>query len=149
MRILSADAGSAYGAGDDVIITDEITHWRSNDLWVAMMSGTIKRRDCVSIVLSNAGYVGTWQWDALKQAESDQRCVVHNEEGYKSGWVDKEQLEKTRSQLIASTGSIYEASRLIDNIWISSRMGACFLPDSVETMRSPDADLPLEISLDD
>lgn len=143
--ILSADAGGAFGAGDDVIICDELTHWPSQDLFVALFSGRIKRQSNITIIITNAGYKGTWQWEALNNAKSNPKWDVYDKPGYKSGWVTKDMLKETRDFIIRTTGNVHEAMRLLDNLWISSKAGACFLPEDIEAMETIDADEPILI----
>lgn len=145
LEILSADAGSAYGGASDIIICDELTHWPPSGqaLWVALTSEGIKKPMCVMFVITNAGYQGTWQWNALQQYRQDPDWHVVDKPGYVASWVDAKRIESTRQQILASTGSAQEALRLLDNIWVSSRAGAVFQPELVSAISDPDAPTPL------
>lgn len=143
LQILSADAGSAYGLGDDVIICDELTHWPAEDLWVAMTSGAIKRLHNLLVVITNAGYKGTLQHRALLEAKKSTNWRVYDEPGYKASWTSKEKLADMKRLIIASCGSMHEVNRLIDNMWISARMGSVFSSDDIEALENELASDPI------
>lgn len=137
--ILSADAGSAYGGSSDLVVMDEVTHWDSIELWTALKSETIKVPHCMTVVLSNAGYHGTWQHEAIERAKGDPDWHVYDEVGYKAGWVRPAKLAAERDDCIRTTGSTMEADRLFDNIWVSSRMGSVFSPRDISAIFDPSA----------
>jgi phage terminase large subunit-like protein len=68
IRVISSDAPTAWGLGGTHrrfrIIADELTVWRSEDLWSALVSSTGKVKDAQLIILSNAGFDAerSWQW---------------------------------------------------------------------------------------
>lgn len=144
LTILSSDAGSAYGGGSDLIICDEVTHWKNDSLWIAMTSESIKRSHCVMFVITNAGYIGSWQHKAMVKFRTDPRWYVNDKPGFRAKWMSQEALRSVREGIIASTGSVTEAQRLIDNIWSSSRQGSVFDPLLIEKIFRPDG--PLWIS---
>lgn len=75
IRVISSDAPSAYGLGGTHrrfrVICDELTAWRSDDLWVALASASGKVENAQVVVLSNAGFDAerSWQWAVRRTAE--------------------------------------------------------------------------------
>lgn len=136
--IHSSDAGSIYGLNDDVYICDELAKWESEALWTAIYSGVIKRSDCVCIVITNAGYEGTWQHRLYSTVRADPGWVVIEASGIVAGWVDPERIAQVRKTLPA-----IEATRLFDNVWVSSNANYIFGPETIETMTG--ADNPLQL----
>ena len=72
LHILASDAGGSQGKNPDVVICDELTVWSSEEFFNALFSGVGKRGDrtgrqrCLFAVLTNAGYLDSWQ-DKLRQ----------------------------------------------------------------------------------
>ncbi len=58
--MISSDAPTAWGLGGTYrrfrVICDELTVWKSEDLWAALVSATGKVTDAQTIILSNAGF---------------------------------------------------------------------------------------------
>jgi hypothetical protein len=68
IRVMSSDAPSFYGVGVDArrlrIICDELTQWRTRDLFDAAVTTLPKVQDSQLIVITNAGVKGSWQEEA-------------------------------------------------------------------------------------
>lgn len=141
VEIMAADAGGAYGGGSDLILMDEVTHWKSNSMYTALMSESIKVYNCVVVILSNAGYYDTWQSEAIDLAKSNPDWCVYDQPGYKAGWTRPEKVAAERENIIRTTGSHLEAARLFDNIWISSAMGSAFAQDTIDDAIDIQADI--------
>lgn len=77
IKILSSDAPTSYGQLFDIFVADELTHWANRTLWEAQWSGRHKRPKCVYIVLTNAGFLGSWQHDLVTLASSDPNWNVY------------------------------------------------------------------------
>ena len=45
----------------DAIVADEICHWPSESLWESLASTLPKKKHLLLIVLSNAGWLDSWQ----------------------------------------------------------------------------------------
>ena len=142
LEILSADAASSFGESPDIIICDELTHWANNKLWVAVNSGSMKRLHNVTVVITNAGYYGTWQrsvFEEKKKEVASGRWYVCDRPGRDATWMSDDKVAEVRRDIVAATGSPFEATRLLDNIWVTSRMGAVFAPEDVEAMFTGEA----------
>jgi len=126
VKILPADAAGTAGITPDVIIAEELTTWSDRDFWNQLLGATGKRAGkdavtgeikgyCLLYVITNAGYVGSWQHDLRKYAETDSR------------WSFFEQPQNTiypswlSEDIIASLSegmTPWEAERLWRNRWI-------------------------------
>jgi hypothetical protein len=74
LRVLAADAPSAYGLRPDWIAVDELAEWRGRPLWDSLWSATGKRARCRMLVISSAGWDRTsiaWEVRAIAEREAD------------------------------------------------------------------------------
>lgn len=145
LEIVSSDAPSAYGRLDDVVVMDELTHWYSQDLFSALFSGIIKRPDCICLIITNAGYVGTWQHELLLSARESKDWIV-TELPFCASWMQAQLpvIQKFIPQL--------EARRVLFNEWVSTSSGisvddvkACLIPPD---QKIPEPKGDVVISLD-
>lgn len=113
VEVLPADAASAYGLRGNLFICDELTHWKNQKVWTAVVSGREKVPGAILIVLSNAGLLGTWQHEIRLAVDSDPDWVVFERPGHLASWMDEARLTALRNKLPPS-----EAERLYDNKWI-------------------------------
>lgn len=114
LKILTSDAPSAAGRIPDVIICDEITHWKSKALWDMLWSSVDKRENTLVVVITNAGVKDSWQWDLKEGAKgSPRRWVVYEAPGRLDTWMSEVNIAEDRKLLTPS-----EARRLLDNEWI-------------------------------
>lgn len=66
LTILSMNAYTSQGVFPDYLVAEEITHWMYDEgrkFWDFILSSVNKRPDCVLKVCTNAGHVGSWQWE--------------------------------------------------------------------------------------
>jgi hypothetical protein len=145
LEILSADAGGAFGGKSDIIVVDELTHWSSEGLWVALVTETIKRPGMVIVVITNAGYFGTWQKSAFDEVCRDPDWDVWEAPGLIASWMTPDKVKTVANIILSSTGSMQEVTRLLDNAWVLGRAGACFLPESVMAMFTSEAMKPVTV----
>ena len=117
VTVLPADAASAFGLRGNFYICDEVTHWKNDKMWKAVLSGRQKVSPSILCVLSNAGLKGSWQHDhykkALVKSVTSTRWSVFYRKGFLASWVDKAELADMRDMLPPA-----EAARLYDNEWI-------------------------------
>jgi phage terminase large subunit-like protein len=120
IRVIASDAPSAYGLGGTHrrfrLIADELTAWKSDELWVALASASGKVEDAQTIVLSNAGFDAerSWQWRVRRTAETEQWGYLFSAEGVIASWITAEWVEQM-SALLPSAAF----ERLIGNVWAS------------------------------
>lgn len=55
LEVLASDAPTSYGLTPDFIVCDEITHWKSRDLWDSLLGAAAKRQHCMMVIIANAG----------------------------------------------------------------------------------------------
>lgn len=116
LRIATADALGLFGHGIDIFVMEEITHWEDvlgQQVWTSLWSGREKRPSAVLLVLSNAGYLDTWQHKIFEVAKGSPRWYVFEAPGILASWMNKAAIEDDRLLLPPA-----EAERLLDNRWI-------------------------------
>lgn len=117
LEIIASDAGSSYGSTPDFIVCDELTHWpaKGEQLWTAVMSAVAKRKNCVFIVISNAGVgMGTsWQWKIREAMRTDEAVYFSRQNGPTASWMTETRLEEQRRLL---SPNAYR--RLFLNQWV-------------------------------
>lgn len=93
----SSDATSAFGGRPDLVIADELTHWKKNDLWATAFSSFGKRADqgAVLLVGCNAGWGRGWQWDIKQEAMSSELWYHSAPHGH-SPWYSLAMIEEQR-----------------------------------------------------
>jgi phage terminase large subunit-like protein len=120
IRVISSDAPTAFGLGGTHkrfrLICDELTAWKDDSLWIALVSATGKTADVQTIVLSNAGFDAerSWQWDVRKTAERADWGHLFSASGVIASWITSDWVEQMRDLL---PGPAFD--RLIGNVWTS------------------------------
>ena len=134
MRIISSDAGSSYGLLLDFVVCDELTHWRSRDLFDSLFSAADKRRHCVMVSITNAGFMGEWQWDVREQVRNSDDWHFSSLAGPQASWITAERLERQESLL---PGPVFR--RLWKNEWTDGTGDALLPSDIRAAVRLPGA----------
>lgn len=130
LEILAADAASAQGKLPDVIVLDEVTHWHSKDFFDALYSARNKRPECVTVVTTNAGIKGSWQWELREAARQSSNWLYFEqpERQQLASWMNADRIAEDRKLLTPT-----EADRLLDNRWIDpgEESGFCLLDEAL------------------
>ncbi len=116
LRIATADARGLFGHGIDIFVMEELTHWEDvlgQEVWTSLWSGRRKRPSAILLVLSNAGYLDTWQHKVYEQARVDRDWKLYEAPGIMASWMNREAIEKDKLLLPPA-----EARRLLDNQWV-------------------------------
>jgi len=95
LQIISSDAGSSYGLLTDFIVVDELTHWRNRDLWDSLFSTAAKRKNCLLLIISNAGLSEAgeaWQWQLREACRLDRSWYFSRLDGPKASWITPDRL---------------------------------------------------------
>lgn len=119
VTVLPADVGGANGLRGNLYIFDEVTNWdkpKAKDLWRTVMSGTAKVNPTVCGVLSNAGYIGSWQEGVIRPLASKPSWHYYEAPGPMATWMDPAKIADLRNQLASPA----EGRRLYDNKWINA-----------------------------
>lgn len=108
LEIISSDANSSYGLLVDFIIADELTVWPASGekasgerLWNSLLSAAPKRKQCLLLVISNAGFgMGTsWQWKVREFCRQSDAWYFHRLNGTVASWISQEHLVEQRAML--------------------------------------------------
>lgn len=146
LTVLPMKAATGQGIFPDYIVADELTHWQYEEgrkFWNFVIGSIGKRPSCVFEVLTNAGHIGSWQWDVRNQVKelASQRKYWHFFEqparSRLASWMDAEAVE--RDGKLMDPG---EKRRLLLNEWIDpgeergyltlAEAEACIIPDGRE-----------------
>ncbi len=112
IKVLASDAAGSQGIRGDLIIADEITHWKDDEMWKSIVSG-LRKRPAVFIVLTNSGVLQTWQHKVYQLARDSPRWFFYHAPGrLPAPWMDEEAIKEDRRLL-----PVGMASRLFDNVW--------------------------------
>ena len=135
LKILSSDDKSSYGINPDFVIADELTHWpdaSGERLWHSLISSAAKRRFCVVVVISNAGFgMGdSWQWKVRESVRTDKAWHFSRLDGPVASWLTPETLDEQRRILPAM---VYR--RLWGNEWTSGAGDALAEDDLAASLR--------------
>ena len=99
LTILSSDTASSYGLLIDFAIVDELTHWTKRDLWDSIFSAAAKRRHCLLLVIANAGFKDSWQWQLREAIRHDPAWYFHRLDGPVASWITDDRLEEQKRLL--------------------------------------------------
>jgi len=116
LEIISADSHGAYGHLLDFLLVDELANWRptSQDFWTALISTAGKRRHCMTVVITNAGWLSSWTYKVREAVCGDPNWYVRSLRGSIASWISEGQLSEQRRLLPPQ-----QYSRLWDNVWSS------------------------------
>ena len=113
----------------------EIGNWkRTSELfWTALISTAGKRRNCMTVVISNAGFKQSWPYQVREAVRQDPNWYFHSLNGPVVNWIGERQLSEQRRLLPHQ-----QYARLWENVW-SSGTGDGLNPAWVEdALRKPD-----------
>lgn len=126
LTLSTSDVGSSYGILPDLIVADELTHWAGDgSLWNSLLSSAAKRKNCALFVISNAGFVDSWQWTVRESARTDPSWIFSRLDGPVASWLSPRRLEEQRRMLPAVA-----FARLWKNLW-SSGGGDALRPEDI------------------
>lgn len=127
LDISTSDVGSSFGILPDIIVADELVHWPTNadGLWHSLISSAAKRTNCLLAVITNAGFIDSWQWQIREAARTDPAWTFSHLEGSVASWIDTKALDEQRRMLPPVA-----FSRLWENVWSSSG-GDALLPSDI------------------
>jgi phage terminase large subunit-like protein len=126
LEILTSDAPTSYGLTPDFLICDEVVHWRQRDLWDSLISSAAKRERCMVVVISNAGFMDSWQWEVRGAVCQDESWHFSRLDGPQASWITEDRLAEQR-RLLPSIAY----RRLWLNEW-STGSGDALSPDDID-----------------
>jgi len=107
LKISTSDVGSSYGILPDFIVCDELTHWSDTaggsgeSLWHSIISSAAKRRNCLLLVIANAGFVDSWQWTIREAIRQDPSWTFSRLDGPQASWITEDRLAEQQRMLPA------------------------------------------------
>ncbi|HWB13409.1 MAG TPA: terminase large subunit [Pirellulales bacterium] len=110
LKVITSDAPTSYGLTPDFVVADEVTHWKKRDLWDSLFSAAAKRRNCLLLVICNAGFGDSWQWELRESIRADQDWYFHRLNGPLASWIDERRLAEQRRHL---------PSIAFDRLWLN------------------------------
>lgn len=119
LSILTSDAPTSYGLLLDFCICDEITIWKSRDLWDSLLSAIAKRASAMLCLISNAGWQISWQADLWNAIKTDPGWLAHQVDGAVASWISPKALAEQQRLLPA-----IQFDRLFGNRWAPGAGGA-------------------------
>lgn len=126
LEIFTSDVGSSYGILPDFIVADELCHWEGDgSLWHSIISSAAKRSNCLLAVISNAGFVDSWQWAVREAARTSEDWYFSRLDGPVASWFTPERLAEQRKML---PNIAYQ--RLWENQW-STGGGDALTPEVI------------------
>lgn len=144
LHVLACDAGGSQGIRGDLLIVDELTQWTNQKFFSDLISGIDKRPKGVLIIITNAGVVGSWQWDALQEAhrsmQSDRKWWVYEAPYALASWMDRESINQVRRMMPDAY-----ARMLFDNVWINPTEGCEYLTRD-QCLVCEDSELPVKVT---
>ncbi len=114
LEIIASDAPTSYGLTPDFVIADELCHWKKRDLWDSLLSSAAKRSNCMLVVITNAGYGESWQWETREAVRKDPAWYFSRLDGPVASWITKDRLAEQKRLL---PDIAYR--RLWENAWTS------------------------------
>jgi hypothetical protein len=127
LEIFTSDVASSYGILPDLIIADELVHWEGDgSLWHSIISSAAKRSNCLLVVITNAGFIDSWQWAVREAARLDEAWYFSRLDGPRASWLTPARLAEQRRMLPAIA-----YARLWENQW-SSGGGDALTKDDID-----------------
>jgi len=99
LEVISSDVPSSWGVTPDFIAADEVTHWRSDEMWNSLTSSAAKRSHCLMLCIANAGVQTDWQWQRRESIRQDPAWYFHALDGPQASWITQDRLEQQRRDL--------------------------------------------------
>lgn len=118
IRVMSSDHSSAWGKRPSLVIFDELTHWetqKAKRFFDAIWTSLPKNPRSCCIIISNAGYIGTWQHKLIESLNQNPEWYIDNKPGRLPSWVNEEDLRTAVMGLDEQ-----EVQRIFFNHWIDN-----------------------------
>ncbi len=123
--VIASDVASSYGLLCDFIVADEVCHWRDRGLWDSLLSTAAKRKNCLLLAITNAGFEDSWQWVIRQVIRTDPAWYFSRLDGPRAKWITTDRLAEQRRLL---PDLAYR--RLWLNVW-SGGSGDALHPDDI------------------
>lgn len=128
-QVISSDAPKSSGRTDDIVICDELTFWESEALWNQLRAGRIKRGLQVFVVITNAGTIGTWQWEKREIARTSDRWHFFSSPvgEFLATWMNQDAIAALKREV-----NPLMRRRVILNEWVSATENPILTEDLID-----------------
>ncbi len=118
LQVLPMKAYTSQGVFPDYVVAEEVTHWQHDEgkkFWDFILSSVNKRPNCILKVNTNAGHVGSWQWQERNRVSSSKYWSFYEapEGDPLPTWMNKSKIDDDSQGM--SPG---ERKRLYANRWV-------------------------------
>lgn len=140
-EVLPADSAGAWGLRGNCYIFDEWTNWnkRGQEMWRAVITGREKVQPAILGIVSNAGFLGSWQHAVYQSFPHNPDFTVWDKPGQLASWMPRDRVDALRAMIPESEGR-----RVYDNEWIDIGEQADYLTrDDVNRCVDPEMILRL------
>jgi hypothetical protein len=93
--IIASDEFGSHGSRPSLVVLNELVHHSSDGFSSTVMDNLAKVRHGVGLILTNAGSVGTWQFQWRELARTSKRWAFHRYDR-PAPWVDAAELQERR-----------------------------------------------------
>ncbi len=128
--ILTSDASTSWGHTPSFICADEVSVWKSDELFYSVLSAASKRRICPFEVITNAGFNPSWQYELFERIEIDPDWYVSVQPGVVASWLSEARLAEQKRILPAPV-----FARCYENRWCSGAGDALLAADIDNAIR--------------
>jgi phage terminase large subunit-like protein len=94
-EIVASDEAGGHGSRPDIVVINELTHHSDRGPADTAMDNAAKVPANVTIILTNHGRRGTWQWDWRELARTSPRWAFHSFTS-PAPWIDQAELSERR-----------------------------------------------------
>lgn len=91
--IIAADAAGSHGARPDVVILNELSHVTNREFAETLLDNAAKVPGGLVVIATNAGFVGSWQWDWRESFRASDRWLCHIYDR-PAPWIDRRELDE-------------------------------------------------------
>lgn len=118
VTVMAMDAWTGQGIFPDLVVAEEVTHWQHDEgrqFWNFVLSSVNKRPGCVLIVNTNAGHIGSWQWEERKRVSVSKFWSFYEAPvgDPLAKWMNKEKIADDSRGMTKG-----EQARLYTNRWV-------------------------------
>ncbi|MGO8753551.1 MAG: terminase large subunit domain-containing protein [Thermoguttaceae bacterium] len=134
LEIMTSDAPSSYGTLADLFVLEEVSHWKSDEMWTSMISAAAKKPNAVVLCLLNAGWKSSWVWPVRESVRTDPAWIFAQQTDL-APWISESAAAEQR-RLIPAVA--YD--RLWRGLWADGSGGDAFDAadiDAINTLPGP------------
>ena len=113
LEIIPADRPGSHGARPDVLVINELVHHRDQEFAENLMDNAAKVSTGLAVVVSNAGFQPSWQWDWRENARQSDRWHF-DRVSVPAPWLDPDDVDEAKRRNAPA-----RYARLWQGVWAS------------------------------